>query len=115
LNRALTNLVANAIRHTGAGGTVDVTVRAVLEDEDTAAAVVRVRDECGGIPDSDVARLFDVGFRGEPARTPLSEPVSRAGLGLAITRGIVEAHRGSVDVHNVPGGCEFTVRLPVAA
>ena len=74
-----------------------------------------MRDECGGIPDSDVPRLFDVGFRGEPARTPLSEPVSRAGLGLAITRGIVEAHRGSVNAHNVPGGCEFTVRLPVAA
>jgi len=116
LNRALTNLVANAIRHTAAGGTVDVAVRGVLGDDDTgAAAVVRVRDECGGIPDSDVPRLFDVGFRGEPARTPLSEPVSRAGLGLAITRGIVEAHRGSVNVHNVPGGCEFTVHLPVAA
>jgi signal transduction histidine kinase len=116
LNRALTNLVANAIRHTDAGGTVDVAVRGVLGGDDTgAAAVVRVRDECGGIPDSDVPRLFDVGFRGEPARTPLSEPVSRAGLGLAITRGIVEAHRGSVNVHNIPGGCEFTVHLPVAA
>ena len=85
-------------------------------DDDTGAgAVVRVRDECGGIPDADLPRLFDVGFRGEPARTPQSEPVSGAGLGLAITRGIVEAHRGTVDVHNVPGGCEFTVRLPVTA
>jgi signal transduction histidine kinase len=113
LNRALTNLVANAIRHTDAGGTVDVALRGVRDDDGTGA-VVRVRDQCGGIPDSDVPRLFDVGFRGEPARTPLSEPVSRAGLGLAITRGIVEAHRGSVNVHNVPGGCEFTVRLPAA-
>jgi signal transduction histidine kinase len=116
LNRALTNLVANAIRHTEAGGTVDVVVRAAPGVDDTGgAAIVRVRDECGGIPDSDVPRLFDVGFRGEPARTPQSEPVSRAGLGLAITRDIVEAHRGSVDGHNVPGGCEFTVRLLVAA
>jgi signal transduction histidine kinase len=116
LNRALTNLVANAIRHTPAGGTVDVAVGPVTADDDAGtAAVVRVRDECGGIPESDVPRLFDVGFRGEPARTPLAEPVSRAGLGLAITRGIVEAHNGSVDVRNVHGGCEFTVRLPVAA
>jgi signal transduction histidine kinase len=112
LNRALTNLVANAIRHTGSGGTVDVDIRPAPVDDADAAAIVRVRDQCGGIPDVDVPRLFDVGFRGEPARTPQSEPVSGAGLGLAITRGIVEAHRGSVDVHNVPGGCEFTVRLP---
>ena len=116
LNRALTNLVANAIRHTPAGGTVDVAVGPMTADDDAGpAAVVRVRDECGGIPESDVPRLFDVGFRGEPARTPQAEPVSRAGLGLAITRGIVEAHNGSVDVQNVHGGCEFTVRLPVAA
>jgi signal transduction histidine kinase len=116
LNRALTNLVANAIRHTPAGGTVDVAVGPVTADDDAGtAAVVRVRDECGGIPESDVPRLLDVGFRGEPARTPLAEPVSRAGLGLAITRGIVEAHNGSVDVQNIHGGCEFTVRLPVAA
>ena len=116
LNRALTNLVANAIRHTPAGGIVDVAVgRATADDDTGTAAVVRVRDECGGIPESDVPRLFDVGFRGEPARTPQAEPVSRAGLGLAITRGIVEAHNGSVDVQNVHGGCEFTVCLPVAA
>ena len=116
LNRALTNLVANAIRHTPAGGIVDVAVgRATADGDAGTAAVVRVRDECGGIPESDVPRLFDVGFRGEPARTPQAEPVSRAGLGLAITRGIVEAHNGSVDVQNVHGGCEFTVRLPVAA
>jgi signal transduction histidine kinase len=115
LNRALTNLVANAIRHTPAGGTVDVAVEPLTAHDDAGtAAVVRVRDECGGIPESDVPRLFDVGFRGEPARTPQSEPVSRAGLGLAITRGIVEAHNGSVDVQNVHGGCEFTVRLPIA-
>lgn len=116
LNRAFTNLVANAIRHTDAGDTVDVSVQATPGGNNTgAAAVVRVRDKCGGIPDPDIARLFDVGFRGEPARTPQSEPVSRTGLGLAITRGIIEAHRGSVDAHNIPGGCEFTVRLPVAA
>jgi signal transduction histidine kinase len=116
LNRALTNLVANAIRHTPAGGIVDVAVGPATADDDAGtAAVVRVRDECGGIPESDVPRLFDVGFRGEPARTPQAEPVSRAGLGLAITRGIVEAHNGSVDVQNVHGGCEFAVRLPVAA
>jgi signal transduction histidine kinase len=110
LNRALTNLVANAIRHTRADGIVDVTVTA-----DGGAAEVVVRDECGGIPNSELGRVFDVGFRGESARTPMPTNSAGAGLGLAITRGIVEAHGGVVDVHNVDGGCSFVVRLPTAA
>jgi len=106
LNRAITNLVANAIRHTAAAGSVDVQLAA-----SDGHARVTVRDECGGIPAADLARLFDVGFRGEPAR---SQSSGGAGLGLAITRGIVEAHQGSVEVANVPGGCAFTVCLPLA-
>ena len=115
LNRAVTNLVANAIRHTEPGGTVDVQVGVAGADGVAAGAGARaevaVRDECGGIPDDDLARVFDVGFRGEPARTQES---GGAGLGLAITRGIVEAHDGSVEVANVAGGCVFTIRLPLA-
>jgi len=110
LNRALTNLVANAIRHTRTDGTVDVRVRA-----DAEVAEVAVRDECGGIPDQELARVFDVGFRGEPARTPHLANPAGAGLGLAITRGIIEAHQGSIGVQNVTGGCEFLIRLPVTA
>ena len=112
LNRALTNLVANAIRHTSPGGTVDVQLATA-----DGAAQVSVRDECGGIPEADLARVFDVGFRGEAARSPgsPSSPSSSggAGLGLAITRGIVEAHGGTVEVANVSGGCCFTVHLPL--
>ena len=110
LNRALTNLVANAIRHTPIDGSVLVTVSA-----DHDGAEVAVRDECGGIAPEDLGRVFDVGFRGELARTPRAAEGTGAGLGLAIARGIVEAHDGTVDVQNVPGGCAFTVRLPAAA
>jgi signal transduction histidine kinase len=113
LNRALTNLVANAIRHTPAQGGVDVRVGVRA---DPAHAEVVVRDECGGIPDEHLDRVFDVGFRGEAARTPHDDlQPAGAGLGLAITRGIVEAHEGTVDVANRPGGCEFRVRLPITA
>ena len=112
LNRALTNLVANAIRHTRAQGSVDVRVGVAAGPAPLAEVVVR--DECGGIPDEHLDRLFDVGFRGEAARTPHDDlQPAGAGLGLAITRGIVEAHEGTVDVANRPGGCEFRVRLPV--
>ena len=69
LNRALTNLVANAIRHTPTDGRVDVLVGRRADDTAPVAEVV-VEDQCGGIADDDLARVFDVGFRGEPARTP---------------------------------------------
>jgi signal transduction histidine kinase len=110
LSRALINLVANAIRHTRADGVVDVSVVGSAN-----GAAVTVLDECGGIPDHELDRIFEVGFRGEPARSPDPGTPGGAGLGLAITRGIVEAHGGTVDVTNVNGGCSFTLRLPVAA
>jgi signal transduction histidine kinase len=114
LNRALTNLLVNAIRHTAPDGTVEITVRSI--GESTAhVAEVTVRDECGGIAPDDLARVFEVGFRGEAARTPQPGLGGGAGLGLAITRGIVTAHDGSVEVHNATGGCTFTVRLPLAS
>jgi signal transduction histidine kinase len=108
LHRALGNLVVNAIRHTPADGVVDVSVRAV-----PGGAVLSVTDACGGIPEDDLPHLFEVAWRGQPARTP--GPDGGSGLGLAIARGIVEAHEGQIDVRNVDGGCRFEVRLPQLA
>ena len=105
LHRALGNLVVNAIRHTPADGVVDVSVHS-----DHGEAVLAVTDACGGIPEDDLPHLFEVAWRGQPARTP--GPDGGAGLGLAIARGIVEAHDGAIGVRNVDGGCRFEVRLP---
>jgi signal transduction histidine kinase len=105
LTRIVHNLLDNAIRHTPSGGTVEVLVR--CRD---ATAEVSVRDGCGGIPDDELDRVFDLAYRGDPARTP----IAGAGLGLAIARGLAEAHRGDIAVHNELGGCRFTVRLPLA-
>jgi signal transduction histidine kinase len=113
LNRALTNIVVNAIRHTREGGTVRVEVRPSAYEDGTVE--VAVADECGGIPPEQLGRVFEVGFRGEPARTPGRDIPGGAGLGLAITRGIVEAHHGGVGVQNLDDGCQFAIRLPVAA
>jgi len=113
LNRALTNLLVNAVRHTGAAGTVEITLRAA-EKSTNPVAELTVRDQCGGIAVDDLPKIFDVGFRGEPARTPHPGLGGGAGLGLAITHGIVTAHSGSVEVRNRSDGCEFTVRLPLA-
>ncbi|MFI8292222.1 sensor histidine kinase [Streptomyces sp. ms191] len=105
MTRVLTNLLVNAIRHTPADGTV-----AVSAERREDAVVVSVTDGCGGIPEEDLPRVFDTGWRGTEARTP----PAGAGLGLAIVRGIVEAHAGSAGVRNVPGGCRFEVTLPTA-
>jgi signal transduction histidine kinase len=110
LNRAFTNLVVNAIRHTRDEGVVRVEVRSC--DRPEAGVEVSVTDECGGIRVDELARVFDIGFRGEPARTPGQGVPGGAGLGLAITRGIVEAHHGTVEVTNAGEGCRFTVHLP---
>jgi signal transduction histidine kinase len=107
VGRALLNLVANAIRHTPADGAVEV-----LADQVSGAATVSVADSCGGIPAEHLPRLFDVGFRGETARTPATG--EGAGLGLSIARGIIQAHRGQIEVCNAGSGCQFIISLPLA-
>jgi signal transduction histidine kinase len=109
LSRVLANLLANAVRHTPAGGTVTVEGDA----PDRGEVRIAVGDECGGIPAADVDRLFDVGFRGTRVRSPRDG--GGGGLGLSIARGFVEASGGSIDVVNRDGGCRFTVRLPAPA
>ncbi|MGH3521182.1 MAG: sensor histidine kinase [Haloechinothrix sp.] len=110
LARVVRNLVSNAIRHTPPDGTV--TVRVGVDGED---AVLSVDDSCGGIPEDEISRVFDVAFRGSAARTPeRGGNASGGGLGLAIAKGLVEAHRGKIDVRNYGTGCRFEVRLPLA-
>jgi signal transduction histidine kinase len=106
MSRVLGNLLVNAIRRTPADGTV-----AVAAERSADGVVLSVTDGCGGIPEQDLPRVFDTGWRGSDARTP----PAGAGLGLAIVQGIVEAHRGRATVHNIAGGCRFEVTLPAAA
>jgi signal transduction histidine kinase len=105
MTRVLANLLVNAIRHTPADGTV-----VVAAERRADSVVLSVTDGCGGIPEEDLPRVFDTGWRGTQARTP----PAGAGLGLAIVRGIVEAHAGHAGVRNVTGGCRFEVTLPAA-
>jgi signal transduction histidine kinase len=117
LSRVVSNLLMNAIRHTPADGVVAVHGRAFADRVELS-----VTDGCGGLEPADMARVFDVAWQGERARTPDPDAglVRGAGLGLAIVRGIVEAHAGEVSVENVRAsadgttlGCRFRVLLPV--
>ena len=106
ITRVLTNLLENAVRLTPRGGCVSV--EAGVDD---MRAYVTVADECGGIPDGDIDRVFDLAFRVERARTPGDG--GGAGLGLAIARGLVQAHGGEITVRNHGAGCVFRVQLPI--
>ncbi len=105
LGRVLRNLLSNAIRHTPTDGVVHVRASASAGD-----AFVEVSDACGGIPVEDLPRVFDVAFRGSAARTP--DDSVGAGLGLAIARGLIEAHDGEISIANAGPGCRVLVRLP---
>lgn len=105
LARALSNLVGNAVRHTREHGQVLVTARRAPDGR----AQLAVTDGCGGIREDDLPRVFEIGWRGEPERGTRD---AGAGLGLAIARGVIESHAGSISVANVEGGCRFDVELP---
>jgi signal transduction histidine kinase len=119
LARVVANLLVNSVRYTPPDGTVRVDA-----GQDHGEAWLAVSDSCGGIPEDDLARVFDVAFRGERARSPVTRrPAGEGpgpagggggGLGLAIVRGLVEAHGGRVDAHNTGTGCRFIVRIPAA-
>ena len=108
LARVLANLLTNAVQHTPAGGSVQVEAR-----QEADSALLAVTDGCGGIPEAELDRIFDMGWRGTQARTPGAD--GGAGLGLAIVRGVIGAHHGRVSVVNTGPGCRFEVRLPLPA
>jgi signal transduction histidine kinase len=110
LSRVVGNLVMNAMQQSAPGSPIVVSAT----EHSDGRAVISVQDTAGGIPELDLTRVFEAGWRASSPRTP-SDQTGRsggAGLGLAIVQGIVQAHRGDVLVHNHGGGCRFDVFLP---
>ena len=103
--RVLRNLLENAIRHTPSDGSV--VVEAGVDETQPECVYVSVRDDGGGVPTRELARIFDIGYQGDPARGS-----GGAGLGLAIAKGFADAHDGELTVGNENGGARFTLRLP---
>ncbi|MFN8583798.1 MAG: HAMP domain-containing sensor histidine kinase [Dehalococcoidia bacterium] len=110
IERAVRNLVSNALAYTPSEGSV-----AVLVEAAPGGVALHVRDTGQGIASEDVPRVWDRFFRAERSRTRTAEGSDGAGLGLAIVRGIAEAHSGSTAVESTPGvGSTFSLSLPVA-
>lgn len=108
MERAVANLVRNALEHTPSGGRIDVCV--ARED---GVAALRVSDTGEGIDAAELPHVWDRFYRAEPSRARGPRAADGAGLGLAIVRGIVEAHGGNVSVQSVSEhGAAFTLRLP---
>jgi two-component system sensor histidine kinase BaeS len=106
IERALANLVENALRYTPPGGEVVVRSAAV-----PGGLSVSVSDTGPGIADADLPRVFERFYRGEASR---SRATGGSGLGLAIVKAVVEAHAGSVSVETALGrGTTFSFVLPV--
>jgi signal transduction histidine kinase len=107
LQQVIVNLLDNAIKYTPEGGRITVGVSA-----SERSAHLEVADTGPGIPDSDLARVFDRFFRADPIRLGTIEG---AGLGLSIVQSICTAHGGLVTAENhAKGGCRITVQLPLA-
>jgi signal transduction histidine kinase len=110
---AVTHLVSNAIRFTPDGGRIDL----VAHERDDHLEII-VGDEGPGIPPERLSRLFEHGYAvhdplGHHSSDGLEFNSRGLGMGLAITRGIVEAHGGTVSAKNRPEkGTEFVIRIP---
>ncbi|WP_458533392.1 ATP-binding protein [Oryzihumus sp.] len=116
VERALVNVVSNAVKFTRSGGAVTVSVELpeAGDDSEDATRVVRIRcrDTGIGIPAADLERLFVRFFR---ASNATSQAIPGTGLGLAIVKTIVEGHEGTLTLSSTEGeGTEVVIELPLA-
>jgi signal transduction histidine kinase len=105
LQQAFGNLLSNAARYTPAGGRIEISCLAHSDQ-----AVIEISDTGIGIAEQDIAHVFSRFWRADAARATATGGL---GIGLAVTKEIVERHRGTIGVESAWGsGTKFTIRLP---
>ena len=104
IERALSNLVDNALKYTPEGGRIRV-----WGGRDGDSVAMSVEDNGMGIPETDLARIFERFYRVDKSR---SRDLGGTGLGLSIVKHILQLHGGTVTVKSSPPGSTFTLRLP---
>ncbi len=110
VEKVLYNLLANALKFTPDGGTVTVRCQ-ILDRDDAATLTLEVEDTGAGIAPDQAAHIFERFYQAEGQNQPKK---AGTGIGLALTRELVELHRGNIQVESQPGlGTAFVVSLPV--
>lgn len=104
INRVLNNLIDNALHHAQDGGYVEV-----IASQSVQEIIVVVEDNGAGIASADLPFIFDQYYRGSKSQ---SDGTRRAGLGLAISKGIIDAHGGDISVTSQPGQTRFSFNIP---
>ena len=105
ISQVIVNLLSNALKYTQNAGTVQVTVNGTHD-----AVEIKVKDTGIGIPPEDLPHIFERFYRADKSRNRLT---GGAGIGLTITKAIIDAHGGSIKVTSRVGeGTEFIVSLP---
>ncbi len=110
LTRAIGNLLANGVRHAPRDSTILIRADTIGSDQ----LVLSIIDQGAGVSSENLGRMFDVGWRADPSRTSGElGTAGGAGLGLAIVRGIVEAHGGHVKAQHTSAGFQLDLVLPI--
>jgi two-component system sensor histidine kinase KdpD len=103
----LVNLLDNAIKYTPSGSPITIVASSTNDNNDNSVAI-EISDHGPGIPPGEEEKIFDKFYRSNPNDS------SGVGLGLAISRGIIEAHGGHIVAKNRPeGGATFRITLPL--
>ena len=104
LQKVMNNLISNAFKHTKEGGKITVSIR-----KGNKEVVIEVTDNGSGIAQKDLNKIFDRFYQTEQST---SSSYMGTGIGLALTKGIIELHHGSIEVYSEPGeGATFSVHL----
>lgn len=106
LNQVLSNLISNALRHTPSGGKISLEAESITGEERSVR--IKVKDSGTGIASDDLPFIFDRFWRGDKSRTNRSN----SGLGLAISKQLILAHKGTIEVESEIGkGTTFIIDL----
>lgn len=109
LQRALNNIISNALKYTQRGGKVEVSVSNYLKNGDGGVVKISVKDTGIGILKEDIERIFEPFYRGKNA-----DREAGIGLGLSFVKEVVDLHGGRISLESEPGkGSNFSVLLPL--
>jgi len=108
IRRALSNLLSNAIRHTPRAGSIKV----LIDQRKSGETELTIENPGDNIAPEHLPRLFDRFYRVDRSRQKAGS--EGAGLGLAITKSIVEAHKGTIRISSANGATRFAITFPAA-